>query len=73
MIKKGRPKLQMSVWDKKYYTLDYKRDKQAHDKVKQERLYKGYVDIFRLTFEQEPNQKAIGIINKAVSAIIDRI
>ena len=72
--KRGRPKkLEVSVWDKKYYTLDPKRDEQAWFNLKQERLFKGFATLFTLAFEKEPNQKDVGTINKAVNAIIDRI
>jgi hypothetical protein len=72
--KRGRPKkLEVSVWDKKYYTADPKRDEQAFYKVKQERLYKGFATLFTLAFDREPNQKDVGTVNKAVNAIIDRI
>jgi hypothetical protein len=72
--KRGRPKkLEVSVWDKKYYSLDPKRDEQAYYNLKQERLYKGFATLFTLAFGKEPNQKDRGTINKAVNAIIDRI
>lgn len=72
--KRGRPrKIEISVWDKKYYTLSPKRDQQAHYKLKQERLYNGFEHLFILAFGKEPNQKDVGTINKAVADIIDRI
>jgi hypothetical protein len=72
--KRGRPKkIDIPHWDKKYYTLDPKRDEQAFYKVKEERLYKGFATLFTLAFHREPNQKDVGTVNKAVNAIIDRI
>jgi hypothetical protein len=72
--KRGRPrKIEISHWDKKYYSLDPKRDAQAYYNLKQERLFKGFATLFSLAFEREPNQKDVGTVNKAVNAIIDRI
>jgi hypothetical protein len=72
--KRGRPrKVEISPWDKKYYSLDPKRDEQAYYNLKQERLYKGYAALYTLSFGKEPNQKTKAMVNKAVNAIIDRI
>lgn len=72
--KRGRPrKIEISHWDKKYYSLDPKRDEQAHRNLKEERLYKGFATLFTLSFDREPNQKDVGTLNKAVADIIDRI
>jgi hypothetical protein len=72
--KRGRPKkLEVPYWDKKYYTLDPKRDEWSFRKLKEERLYKGFATLFTLAFDREPNQKDVGTVNKAVNAIIDRI
>ena len=72
--KRGRPKsAEISHWDKKYYRPSEARDIQAIEKLKQERLYKGYSAIFTLANDREPNQKDVGILNKAVADIIDRI
>jgi hypothetical protein len=72
--KRGRPKkIEISVWDKKYYTLDPKRDEWSFRKLKEERLYKGFAVLFTLAFGKEPNQKDVGTINKAVNDTIDRI
>lgn len=71
MAKRGRPKNpEISVWDKKYYSLDPKQDARAERLVKEERLNKAVTKLFMLAFEKEPNQKDVGIINKAVSAIL---
>ena len=72
--KRGRPrKIDIPHWDKKYYSLDPKRDEQAYYNLKQERLYKGFATLFALAFDREPNQRDKGTVNKAVNAIIDRI
>ncbi len=72
--KRGRPrKIEISHWDKKYYSLDPKRDEQAYYNLKQERLFKGFATIFTLAMDREPNQKDVGTLNKAVADIIDRI
>jgi hypothetical protein len=72
--KPGRPKkVEISVWDKKYYTLDPKRDEQAHRNLKEERIYKGYANLFSLAFGREPNQKDVGTLNKIVAGILDVI
>ncbi len=71
MASRGRPKkLEISVWDRKYYTLDPKQDARAERLVKEERLNKAVTKLFMLAFDKEPNQKDVGIINKAVSAIL---
>ena len=72
--KRGRPKSpEISHWDKKYYRLSEARDIQAIEKLKEERLYKGYSAVFTMAMGREPNQKDVGIINKAVSGILDEI
>ena len=70
--KRGRPrKIEISHWDRKYYRPSEARDIQAIEKLKQERLYKGYSAIFTLANDREPNQKDVGIINKAIAGIIN--
>jgi hypothetical protein len=72
--KRGRPrKVEISHWDKKYYRPSEIRDIQAIEKVKKERLLKGYTAIFTLANNREPNQKDVGIINKAIAGILDEI
>jgi hypothetical protein len=72
--KRGRPrKIEISHWDRKYYRPSEARDIQAIQKLKEERLYKGYSAIFTLANDREPNQKDVGTLNKAVADIIDRI
>ena len=72
--KRGRPrKVEISHWDKKYYRPSEIRDIQAIEKVKQERLLKGYTAIFTLAKERVPSQWDRGIINKAIGDILDRI
>jgi len=72
--KRGRPKsVQISVWDKKYYRPSEARDIQAIQKLKEERLYKGYAAVFTLAMGREPNQKDVGNINKAIAGILDEI
>ena len=51
MANRGRPrKLEISVWDKKYYRLSDKRDNQAIDLMIKERLMKAYNDLHILAF-----------------------
>lgn len=72
--KRGRPKsAEISHWDKKYYRPSEARDIQAIEKLKEERLYKGYATVFTLAIGREPNQKDVGIINKAISGILNEI
>ena len=72
--KRGRPKkVKVEVWEEKYYKLSEMRDNQAIRKTIEERLYNGYAAIFTLAMEREPNQKDVGIINKAVNGILERI
>ena len=72
--KRGRPKkLEVSVWDKKYYTLDPKRDSLAVRKVKEERMFKGFEEIHRLANDRELGWFEINIVKGKISAILDRI
>ena len=72
--KRGRPKkVKVEVWEEKYYKLSEMRDNQAIRKTIEERLYNGYAAIFTLANDREPNQKDVGIINKAVNGILERI
>jgi len=69
-----RPKsIEISVWDKKYYTTDPERDKQALFNTKQTRLTKAYTNVFILAHEKEPNRAENRIIERAVADIINRI
>ena len=72
--KRGRPKkVEISVWDKKYYRPSEARDMQVIQKTKEERILKGYTAIFTLAKGRSPNQWDRGIINKAIGDILDRI
>ena len=72
--KRGRPKkVKVEVWEEKYYKLSEMRDNQAIRKTIEERLYDGYAAVFTLAMGREPNQKDVGIINKAVNGILERI
>jgi hypothetical protein len=73
VMPKGRPKLEISVWDKKYYSLDPERDKKAVFNTKQTRLTKAYTNVFILAHEREPGRKQNRIIERAVADIINRI
>lgn len=71
MAKRGRPKsTEISVWDKKYYSLDPKLDERAERLVREERLQKAVIKLFILAFDKEPNQKDMATINKAISVIL---
>jgi hypothetical protein len=72
--KRGRPRTkEVAIWEEKYYKLSDMRDNQAIRKSIEERLYNGYAAVFTLANGREPNQKDVGIINKAVSAILERL
>jgi len=72
--KRGRPrKVEVAMWEEKYYKLSDMRDNQAIRKTIEERLFKGFATLFSLAFDKEPNQKDVGTLNKAVADIIDRI
>ena len=72
--KRGRPrKKEVAIWEEKYYVLSESRDNHAIRKTIQERLYNGYAAVFTLANDREPNQKDVGTINKAVSAILERL
>lgn len=73
MGKRGRPKLEIPVWDKKYYSLDPERDKKAVFNTKQTRLTKAYTNVFILAHHKEPNRAENRIIERAVADIINRI
>lgn len=72
--KRGRPKSpEISHWDKKYYRPSEARDIQAIEKLKEERLLKGYTLVFTMAKGRGPNQRDKISINKAVSDILERI
>ena len=72
--KRGRPrKAEVTVWEEKYYKLSEMRDNQAIRKTVEERLFNGYAAVFGLAIGREPNQKDVGIINRAIGDILDRI
>ncbi len=54
MANRGRPrKLEISVWDKKYYKLSTKEDDRVIKQAKIERLIKAYNDLHILAFDEE--------------------
>lgn len=72
--KRGRPKkVEVAIWEEKYYRLSDMRDNQAIKKTVEERLYNGYAAIFTLAHGRSPNQWDRGIINKAVAGILERL
>ena len=72
--KRGRPKsAEISIWDKKYYRPSEARDIQAIEKLKEERLLKGYTVVFTMAYGRSPNQRDRISINKAVNDILERI
>lgn len=72
--KRGRPKkVEVAIWEEKYYRLSDMRDNQAIRKTVEERLYNGYAAIFTLAHGRSPNQRDRGTINKAVNDILERI
>jgi hypothetical protein len=72
--KRGRPKkLEVPVWDKKYYSLDPKRDNQAVRKVKEERMFKAFEEVHRQAFDKELGWFDINIVKKKIGAILDTI
>lgn len=74
MSNRGRPKTKhLPIWEEKHYVLSDMRDNQAIRKTVEERLYNGYAKVFTLAYGREPNQHDVGIINKAVAGIIERI
>lgn len=72
--KRGRPKkVEVAIWEEKYYKLSEARDNYAIRKTIEERLYNGYASLFTLAHERSPNQWDRGNINKAVAGIIERL
>lgn len=74
--KRGRPRKKddmHQVWEHKYYVVSEKRHNWAIRKTVEDRLYKGYKNLFIVVHGREPNQADVRVINKAVTAIIDRI
>jgi hypothetical protein len=72
--KRGRPRTkEVAIWEEKYYKLSDMRDNQAIRKSIEERLYNGYAAVFTLANGREPNQKDVGIINKALAGILERL
>jgi len=72
--KRGRPrKVDISVWDKKYYTLDPKRDNQAIRKVNEERLFKAFEEVHRQANERELGWFEINPVKKRIGDILDTI
>ena len=72
--KGGRPKkVEVEIWEEKYYRLSEMRDNQAIRNTVVQRLRKVYTDVFTLAHDKEPNQKDVGKINRAVGGILDRI
>lgn len=72
--KRGRPKkLEIPVWDKKYYTLDPKRDYQAIRKVQEERILKAFEKVHQLAFDEPIGWFEVNPTKNRISAILDRI
>ncbi len=72
--KRGRPKkVEISVWDKKYYTLDPKRDHQAIRKVQEERMLKAFEYVHLMAKGRPLGWFDINPTKKRISAILDSI
>lgn len=72
--KRGRPKkVEISVWDKKYYRLSNERDNKAHRLVKEERMLKAFEDIHQLAFDKPIGWFEVNPTKNRISAILDRI
>jgi hypothetical protein len=72
--KRGRPrKVEISHWDKKYYTLDPKRDNQAVRKVKEERMFKAFEYVHLMANDTELGWFEINIVKKRIGDILDTI
>jgi hypothetical protein len=72
--KRGRPKkIDISVWDKKYYTLDPKKDNRAIRLVKEERMFKAFEEVHRRANHRELGWFEINIVKKRISDILDTI
>ena len=72
--KRGRPKkVEVAIWEEKYYKLSEFRDNYAIRKSIEERLYNGYAAVFTLAYGRNPNQRDRGSINKAVADILERL
>ena len=74
MGKRGRPKkVEISVWDKKYYRLSDERDNQAIRKVKEERMLKAFEYVYLMAKGRPLGWFEINPVKRQISAILDRI
>lgn len=72
--KRGRPrKIEVSVWDKKYYRLSNERDNRAHRLVKEERMLKAFDYIHQMAFDKPLGWFDINPAKNRISDILDRI
>ncbi len=72
--KRGRPKkVEIAVWEEKYYKLSEMRDNQAIRKTVEDRLHKAYAEVFELAKGRKPNQRDRIILNRSVNDILERI
>jgi hypothetical protein len=72
--KRGRPKkVEISIWDKKYYKPSEARDNQAIRKVKEERMLKAYEYLHLMAFDEPIGWFEVNPTKNRISAILDRI
>jgi hypothetical protein len=72
--KRGRPrKVEISHWDKKYYTLDPKRDNKAIRLVREERMLKAFEYVHFMAFGRELGWFEINPVKKQIGDILDTI
>lgn len=70
----ARPKkIEISHWDRKYYTLDPKRDKQALDKAREEKLMRAFEYVHLMAFDKPIAYGKLMDTRRLVAAIIKEL
>lgn len=72
--KRGRPrKVEVEVWERKYYRLSDARDNQAIRKVLEERMFKGFEEVHIMAFDRPLGWFEINPVKKQIGAILDSL
>lgn len=72
--KRGRPrKVEVEVWERKYYRLSEARDNQAIRKVLEERMFKGFEEVHIMAFDRPLGWFEINPVKKQIGDILDSL
>jgi len=72
--KRGRPKkVEVAIWEEKYYKLSEMRDNQAIRRTLEERMFKAFDNVHTLAFDEPIRRIDVLSVKRRISAILDEL